>query len=132
MTQPPQRLAHRRAHTLESGSFTFWYRRPHGTRPVSAWMLDRGAEEAAFLTTAGDAPRLGERLELAESEAVGPTRRDCPSETGPHLPRFGCVVRLDDLQGTTRRVAIRFEPPPRSSPPQDRPVVAGHPRDRGV
>jgi len=79
-------------------------------------MLDRSEEAAAFLTTASNAPRVGERLELAESEAVGPTKRDSARETGAHLPRFGRVVGLDDQQGATRRVAIRFEPPPRSSP----------------
>ena len=79
-------------------------------------MLDRRGEEAAFLTTASDAPRVGERLELAESETVGLTKRESARETGTYLPRFGRVVRLDDLQGATRRVAIRFEPPPRSSP----------------
>lgn len=79
-------------------------------------MLDRSGEEAAFLTSASDAPRVGERLELAQSETVGPSERDCACEAHSHLPRFGRVVRLDELQGATRRVAIRFEPPSRSSP----------------
>jgi hypothetical protein len=79
-------------------------------------MLDRSEEEAAFLTTASDAPCVGERLELAESETAGRAKRDSARETAIRLPRFGRVVRLDDLQGATRRVAIRFEPVPRSSP----------------
>jgi hypothetical protein len=115
MTQPTQRLAQRRRNTLESGTCTFWYRRPHAVEPVSAWMLNRSAEEAAFLTSAGDAPRVGERLELAEVDRGAQHEPGSASGAGPHLPRFGRVVRLDEPQGTTRRVAIRFEPSPRSS-----------------
>ncbi len=107
MTQPPQRLARRRTNVEELGSFTFSYRRPHSVGQVSAWMLDRSAEQAAFLTSARDAPEVGEHLELAATEPIGLETADRPL-----LPRFGQVVRLD-AQGTTRRVAIRFEPSPR-------------------
>ncbi len=72
-------------------------------------MLDQSGEEASFLTTAGDAPHLGEQLELTAS--CDANRRGTNDRCGPnkHLPRFGRVVRLDDPQGATRRVAIRFE-----------------------
>ena len=107
MTQPPQRLAQRRANVEEFGTFTFSYRRPHRPGQVSAWMLDRSAEQAAFLTSTSDAPEVGEHVELAATDPI------CPeAAAGPALPRFGRVIRLDAPQGTTRRVAIRFEPRP--------------------
>ena len=113
MTQPLQRLAHRRTNVEELGTFTFSYRRVHTATQVSAWMLDRSAHEAAFLTTAGDAPKVGERLELTQTDSIGLVAADRSQEGGPDLPRFGRVVRLEDLSGTNRRVAIRFEPAPR-------------------
>jgi len=67
-------------------------------------MLHQSEEEAAFLTAAGDAPRVGEQLELTALYEAEDLRR--PSS---QLPRFGRVVQLHDPQGTTRRVAIRFE-----------------------
>lgn len=107
MTQPPQRLAERRIDGDEPGTFTFSYRRPNSAAPVSAWMLDRNAEQAAFLTSAGDAPEVGEHVELAATDPPDPK----PARRGV-LPRFGRVVRLDAPQGATRRVSIRFEPRP--------------------
>lgn len=72
-------------------------------------MLDQTREEAAFLTTAGDAPRVGEQLELTGSKEVNVASAEDQREPSPNLPRLGRVVRLDDPQGVTRRVAIRFE-----------------------
>ena len=72
-------------------------------------MLDQSGEEASFLTSAGDAPRLGEELELTGPCDAYPGGTEEQRGPNPHLPRFGRVVRLDDPQGTTRRVAIRFE-----------------------
>jgi hypothetical protein len=109
MKQPSQRLAHRQTEHLQTGSFTFWYRRPNAARQVGAWMLDQDADEAAFLTATRDAPRVGERLELTElcqSNLAVP--RPLPERLS-QLPRFGRVVRLDEPEGVTRRVAIRFE-----------------------
>ena len=113
--QPPQRLAQRRDNTQAGGTFTFWYRRPRAAKQVGAWMLNSGAKEAAFLTTAGDAPAVGERLELTGPDRTGRTTAGRSRESEPHLPRFGRVVRLDTPQGITRRVAIRFESPTSSS-----------------
>jgi hypothetical protein len=110
MTQPRQRLAQRRTNVEELGTFTFSYRRVHTARQVSAWMLNRSTHEAAFLTTAGDAPAVGERLELAAAEGGGLVAANRTQVGGSQRPRFGRVVRLGELQGTTRRVAIRFEP----------------------
>lgn len=72
-------------------------------------MLDRDADHAAFITTAGDAPSVGEQLELSEPYLANPCDRQEEREPIAQLPRFGRVVRLDDPQGDTRRVAIRFE-----------------------
>jgi len=108
--QPTQRLAQRRAARPGPGSFTFWFRRPDSTRPIGAWMLNHDQQEAAFLTTAGDAPRIGEKLELT---GLGLGRAATPEPIPPELvplPRFGRVIRLDESRGVTRRVAIRFEP----------------------
>jgi hypothetical protein len=109
MTQAAQRLAHRRTETQQSGAFTFWFRRPYTARHIGAWMLDRDADEAAFITTAGDAPSVGEQLELSEPYLANPRDGQQHREPIAQLPKFGRVVRLDDPQGDTRRVAIRFE-----------------------
>ena len=73
-------------------------------------MLKREEEEAAFITTASEAPKVGERLELSEQDLFTLRPGSIAGMDNPHMPRFGRVVRLDDPQGSTRRVAIRFEP----------------------
>ena len=118
MSQPLQRLAQPRTNIDELATFTFSYRRPHSATQVSAWMLNRSADEAAFLTTAGDAPKVGERLELTEPCIADGVAADDSLLEGSRLPQFGRVVRLEDLQGTTQRVAIQFEPPGPTTPPQ--------------
>jgi hypothetical protein len=102
-------MAQRRTAPTDAGTFTFWFRRPNAPAPVSAWMLKKEEEEAAFLTTASEAPKVGERLELSEQELLSRRVRGIADQGNPHMPRFGRVIRLDDTQGTTRRVAIRFE-----------------------
>ena len=74
-------------------------------------MLKQEAGEAAFLTTALDAPTIGERLELSEPSAATPPILGDQGTFTPHLPRFGRVIRLDDPEGVTCKVAIRFEAP---------------------
>lgn len=102
-------MAQRRTAPTEAGTFTFWFRRPNKPTPVSAWMLKKESEEAAFITTAAEAPAVGERLELSEQDLVARRTLGGADGSNPHMPRFGRVIRLDDPQGTTRRVAIRFE-----------------------
>jgi hypothetical protein len=72
-------------------------------------MLSQSAKEAAFLTAAGNAPRLGEQLELTPSRKIQALAEGATPATSDHLPRFGRVVRLGKPDGTTRRVAIQFE-----------------------
>lgn len=74
-------------------------------------MLKAEAGEAAFITSTLDAPLIGERVEICEEQANGFGAASAASSRGPHMPRFGRVIRLDEPQGTTRRVAIRFELP---------------------
>jgi hypothetical protein len=112
MRQSAQRLAERRSEAQQTGTFTFWFRRPQSAKPAGAWMLAQSREEAAFLTAAHDAPRVGEQLELSESCEANRAVRAVPRGSASHLPRFGRVVCLDDPQGVTRRVAIRFDSQP--------------------
>jgi hypothetical protein len=114
MKQATQRVAERRTVEQQAGSFTFWFRRPQATKQVGAWMLAQSASEAAFLTAARDAPRIGEQLELTDLGTTSLTIPQAPPQHSPHLPKFGRVVRLDKPQGVTRRVAIQFEDQPRS------------------
>jgi hypothetical protein len=72
-------------------------------------MLDQDAEQAAFLTNAGEAPRVGEQLELTNPSTAHVAADGAPGGHAANLPRYGRVVRLDDPQGVTRRVAIQFE-----------------------
>jgi hypothetical protein len=72
-------------------------------------MLDRDGLEGAFLTTTGEAPSLGEQLELSEPYMADPADAEPQRDSDARLPRFGRVVRLDDPQGATCRVAIRFD-----------------------
>jgi hypothetical protein len=128
MKPSTQRLAQRRSDDHQTGTFTFWFRRPHAAKAVGAWMLDQSNEEAAFLTTAGDAPRVGEQLELTAACESGFRSTEYPHGPGSRLPRFGRVVRLDDPQGVTQRVAIRFEAqpwPPQAEASESLPARAG-------
>lgn len=112
MTRPSQRLAQRRTEGQQTGAFTFWFRRPHAVKHAGAWMLNQSAREAAFLTAAFNAPRVGERLELSEPESADLAVSDRPSDHAGHPSRFGRVVQLCDSPGTTRRVTIQFESQP--------------------
>lgn len=109
MRQPSRRLAERRIEERCGGTFTFWFRRPNATGHVGAWMLNQNTREAAFLTSAADAPGLGEQLELRQSLEAEVAALEHSRRPRFRLPRLGRVVRLGDPQGATLRVAIRFE-----------------------
>ncbi len=100
-----QRTVNRLSADRRNQAFTFWYRRQYGDRHVGAWMLERDEHQARFITSAEQAPRVGETLELTE-----PVDAAAAGSPTAHLPRYGRVIGLDNL-GQTRRVAIRFEPP---------------------
>jgi hypothetical protein len=68
-------------------------------------MLDISTKGAAFLTPAAEVPALGTRIELLEMQSPDPLVRE---DAGP-LPRCARVLRHDEAQGITRRVAVRFE-----------------------
>jgi len=109
MTQPRQSVAQRRTSPTDSGAFSFSYLRSDDAAPVSAWMLKRGEEEAAFLTPTSEAPRVGERLVLNQPEYAEHSRSSTTAHADTLLPRFGRVIRLGALEGAARRIAIRFE-----------------------
>ncbi len=73
-------------------------------------MLDISTKGAAFLTPAAEVPAVGMRIELIEMQSPDPLVRE---DAGP-LPRYARVLRHDDAQGITRRVAVRFETDSRS------------------
>ena len=58
-----------------------------------------------MLTAACDAPPVGERVELIEMQTTDRMVRDGAT----NLPRFARVLRHDDMEGLTRRIAVRFE-----------------------
>ncbi len=58
-----------------------------------------------MLTAACDAPPVGERVELVEMLTTDRMVRDGAT----NLPRFARVLRHDDMEGLTRRIAVRFE-----------------------
>ena len=103
--QPLDQYYERRDDPRQSAAFAFWFQpMKDGTRS-SAWMLNHSTGGAAFLTTTQEAPTVGERIRLSEMHS--PDRLVC--EGNPPLPAYARVIRRHDEDGTTRRVAIRFE-----------------------
>lgn len=68
-------------------------------------MLNVSARGAAFLSIAGDAPHVGERIELSEMYSANRAVREAVFPLPPHAR----VLRVDDADGATRRVAVQFE-----------------------
>ncbi|MCK4343586.1 MAG: PilZ domain-containing protein [Phycisphaerae bacterium] len=97
--------AERRRDPRQPQAFAFWIRPVSSPNRVSAWMLDVAAGGAAFLTAIDEAPPVGERVELLEMHTTDRMVR----EGAAPLPPFARVVRHDDSDGITRRVAVRFE-----------------------
>ncbi len=105
MRQPDTHFIERRRDPRQPKAFAFWIRPSGGHERISAWMLDISAGGAAFLTAAAEAPPVGQRLELLEMQTSDQTVR----EGAQPLPAYARVLRHDPVEGTTRRVAIRFE-----------------------
>jgi hypothetical protein len=103
----PQRVppVERRCHPRQPKAFAFWFAAADPARRCSGWMLNTSEGGAAFLTARGQAPRVGERIALAEMVACDRVVRE---DDGP-LPPFARVLRHDDTEGITCRVAVRFE-----------------------
>jgi hypothetical protein len=68
-------------------------------------MLDVSTRGAAFLTAAPESPPVGARIELLEMQTPDRVVRE---GAGP-LPRFARVLRHDEANGVTQRVAVQFE-----------------------
>jgi hypothetical protein len=79
-------------------------------------MLNQSANGAAFLTATGEAPRVGEELELTGwHNAFAQPGEPNPNERSL-LPQSARVVRLDEPQGMTQRVAVQYELAPAMDP----------------
>ena len=103
--QPPMAQAERRLYPRISKAFAFWIRPVGAPHRTSAWMLNMSVGGAAFLTPVEAAPPIGTRIELLEMQSPDRLVRD---DATP-LPPFARVLRHDDTDGLTRRVAVRFE-----------------------
>ena len=105
MSQPSAVPAERRGEARRPAAFGFWFRPPGREQPAAALMLNLSARGAAFLAAAEDAPNVGERLELGEMHSANRSVR----EAAIRLPSHARVLRVDDPDTPTRRVAVRFE-----------------------
>jgi len=97
----------RRCEPRRCAAYSFWYRRPNALELSSAWLLNVSNGGAAFLATPADTPVVGEKIELEEMYSAN----RLVQEGAPPLPRHARVLRVEDPQGATRRVAVRFEAP---------------------
>ena len=104
MPQPSRFAEDRRRHPRRPAAYTFWVQRTEVRARLGAWMLDISSSGAAFLATNENAPRVGERLELAEMYSADRFVR----EGALPLPPVARVVRVDESAGVTRRIAVRF------------------------
>jgi hypothetical protein len=86
-------------------AFGFWFRPPGREWPAAAWMLNLSARGAAFLAAAEHAPGVGEWLELGEMHSANRSVR----EAAVPLPSHARVLRVDDPDTPTRRIAVQFE-----------------------
>lgn len=105
MGQRPSTWVERRSEPRYPKAFAFWIRPLGALQRTSAWMLDLSTRGAAFLAPAAEVPAVGARIELIEMLSPDRLVRE---GAGP-LPPFARVLRHDDAQGVTRRVAVRFE-----------------------
>jgi hypothetical protein len=95
----------RRQHARTPRAFAFWIQPAHDVPRTSAWMLNTSAGGAAFLTASQDAPALGTRIELLEMLCHDRLVR----EDAGSLPRYARVLRHDETETLTCRVAVQFE-----------------------
>ncbi len=95
----------RRRQPRSPKAFAFWVRPVTTGRRIGAWMLNTSEGGAAFLAPTAEAPPIGQRIQLIEM----PTRSRLVREDAGPLPPFARVVRHDEVDGITRRVAVQFE-----------------------
>lgn len=117
MRQPEPSPVERRREPRAPKAFAFWFRAECSATRTSAWMLDVSTEGAAILTAAAEVPPVGQRVELLEM----PARDRLVREDSAPPARFARVLRHDDVEGLTRRVALKFESDvrtPRTQPDQ--------------
>lgn len=95
----------RRHDQRQPKAFALWLSPEGSHHRISAWMLDVSAGGASLLTAAEQAPPIGHRVGLLEMHTGDRMVR----EDGLPLPTSARVVRHDDAEGVTCRVAVRFE-----------------------
>lgn len=94
----------RRRYPRRPAASAYWIE-PREGRRVSAWLIDWSEGGAACLLPERAALRVGDCVELS------PIHSDDRSvnEALPVIPRSAQVLRVDDDDARTRKVALRFE-----------------------
>ena len=105
MSQAPEHINQRRHEPRRPAAFAFWFYPPEANGRASGWMFNLSAGGAAFLTSADKTPAVGEFVRFREMYSEDRFVRD----GSPALPEHARVLRVDDAEGVTRRVAVRFE-----------------------
>lgn len=102
-TRSPIRKARRKP-----AAFGFYFRRPGRPTPAAGWMLERSRHQGIFIAEPGDAPAVGERIELA----VIPSDDPCIQAESAGLAPMARVERVDECGQPTHRFLVRFEKRP--------------------
>lgn len=84
--------------------FSIWVTDATGTH-TSAWVLNLSIGGAALLMFRESAPRSGDAVELSPM----PDEYQLVYDELPSIARFARVLRIEDADGPTCRVAVRFE-----------------------
>ena len=130
MRQPAYPGRDRRSDPRQPMAFAFWIRPVGSAARHSAWLLDVSAGGAACLVPADQVPAVGRRVEFVEMPTIDPLVR-----AGTLLlPAFARVLRHDEQEGLTRRVAVRFETDAQAplDTRRDRAALARRPRVRAA
>lgn len=125
------RFIERRCDARKPAAFTLWYQRPGRSNWLGGWAMNISAGGLAMLVEPAKSPRLGELIQLVPQDAPSAII----ASAIPHeFPSCARVVRLDELDGLTRRLALAFEPAQKAelhagadneSDARTRPTVAG-------
>ncbi|MFN0134676.1 MAG: PilZ domain-containing protein [Phycisphaerae bacterium] len=103
MLQLTPKATDRRAAQREHAAFTFVFTRHAAARQIGGWMLSVSDAGGVFIVSTVDAPKSGERIQLADLTSSVP-----PRVAIEVMPRVAEVVRVDIGPGRTARVAFRF------------------------
>lgn len=106
MTLVRPQQSERRIAEREAAAFTFSFTTARSPRQVGGWMVNLSSTGGVFIVSTSDAPRVGEHLHIQDvpSCALAVVARVAL----PALPRMAEVVRVDEAQGRTCRVAFQL------------------------